>query len=161
MQHSVTSDLSRYNKSTTVFVIWASIMNDSFIPTPNSEWDENREDHSLQFWESANLTPNQSENFSVAAGNGTFTLGPIIWRGSKIVSFIASTLIMTETVFGNLLVVLSVALEKKLQTPFNYYIVNLALTDLNIGLSVMTLFIIYNLYEYFPFDFNTCRYGMV
>ena len=65
---------------------------------------------------------------------------------------------MTETIFGNLLVVLSVALEKKLQTPFNYYIVNLALTDLNIGLSVMTLFVIYNLYEYFPFDFNTCRY---
>ncbi|XP_076061486.1 alpha-1A adrenergic receptor-like isoform X1 [Oratosquilla oratoria] len=65
---------------------------------------------------------------------------------------------MIETVVGNFLVILSVKVEKKLQTPFNYYIVNLAFTDMNVGMSVMSLFLIYNLYEYFPFNDYLCNY---
>ena len=84
--------------------------------------------------------------------------GGIAWSTSKVLLFIFQLLIMLETIFGNLLVVMSVKLEKKLQTPFNYYIVNLAITDMNVGMSVMSLFAIYNLYEYFPFNNFICGY---
>lgn len=104
------------------------------------------------------------ENASVidvfAAGNNTLKtlayLRPILWSPSKIAVLIVTLSIMFETVIGNCLVVLSVLMEKKLQTPFNYYILNLALTDLNVGLSAMPLFTIMNLYGYFPFDSYAC-----
>ena len=84
--------------------------------------------------------------------------GGIAWSTSKVLLFVFQLLIMLETIFGNLLVVMSVKMEKKLQTPFNYYIVNLAITDMNVGMSVMSLFAIYNLYEYFPFNNFICGY---
>ena len=64
--------------------------------------------------------------------NGTnatlpFVFAPIVWSASKAGSFLASLLIMIGTVFGNALVLLSVYFEKKLQTPFNFYLVNLAI----------------------------------
>lgn len=82
----------------------------------------------------------------------------INWHGGKIVLFIIQLLIMIETILGNVLVMLSVKIEKKLQTPFNFYIVNLAFTDMNVGLFVMSLFTITNLYEYFPFNNVLCGY---
>lgn len=85
-------------------------------------------------------------------------LGGINWTASRITLFIIQFVIMVETVLGNLMVILSVKMEKKLQTPFNYYIVNLAFTDMNVGLSVMSLFMIYNLYDYFPFGSFLCNY---
>ncbi|XP_037081037.1 muscarinic acetylcholine receptor M1-like [Pollicipes pollicipes] len=85
-------------------------------------------------------------------------LGGVVWSTSKALLFVFQLLVMLETIFGNLLVVLSVKMEKKLQTPFNYYIVNLAITDMNVGISVMSLFAIYNLYGYFPFSTFVCGY---
>ncbi|XP_042856222.1 uncharacterized protein LOC122242871 [Penaeus japonicus] len=85
-------------------------------------------------------------------------LGGINWTASRITLFIIQLVIMVETVLGNLMVILSVKMEKKLQTPFNYYIVNLAFTDMNVGLSVMSLFMINNLYDYFPFGSFLCNY---
>ena len=99
---------------------------------------------------SSNILKNNSESSS------DILLGPIVWSGPKIGVFLAGLSVMSLTIFGNLLVVLSVVLDKKLQTPFNYYVVNLALTDLNVGCSGMTFYTIYNLYGYFPFDFNAC-----
>lgn len=84
--------------------------------------------------------------------------GRIEWTTFKVVMFMVQFVIMVETILGNLMVILSVKMEKKLQTPFNYYIVNLAFTDMNVGISVMSLFMIYNLYEYFPFAAPLCHY---
>lgn len=89
------------------------------------------------------------------AGSGA---GGIKWTTFKGVMFVVQFIIMVETVLGNLMVILSVKMEKKLQTPFNYYIVNLAFTDMNVGISVMSLFMIYNLYDYFPFAAPLCHY---
>lgn len=82
----------------------------------------------------------------------------IHWTTSRILLLIIQFVIMVETVLGNLMVILSVKMEKKLQTPFNFYIVNLAFTDMNVGLSVMSLFMVYNLYDYFPFGSFLCDY---
>ncbi len=156
-----------WEKHSTVFIIWASMITEEPNQILNKEWIE-QEDDVLPFVEEAAVW-NSSTSLSVLNytkknnnNNGLnvsshFVYAPVVWNGQKTGIFLASLLIMIETVIGNLLVVLSVLLEKKLQTPFNYYLVNLALTDLNVGLSVMTLFILYNLYGYFPFDFITCR----
>lgn len=157
--------------SSTVFIIWASMITEAPNRILSKEWIE-QEDDVLPFAEEAtvwnsstslsaiNYTENNN-NSGVNVSSHFVYYAPVIWSGPKIGIFLASLLIMIVTVIGNLLVILSVLLEKKLQTPFNYYLVNLALTDLNVGLSVMTLFILYNLYGYFPFDFNICRYDFL
>ena len=161
-----TTSSSFLGRQTSVFIIWASMMAESVTEEPNrtlsNRWIEQEGDTSPLTEEVAVIWSN-STPFPGNETNGTnatlpFVFTPIVWSASKAGSFLASLLIMIGTVFGNALVLLSVYFEKKLQTPFNFYLVNLALTDLNVGLSVMTMFIIYNLYEYFPFDFNTCRY---
>ncbi|XP_068225027.1 uncharacterized protein [Palaemon carinicauda] len=100
-----------------------------------------------------NMTPNTN-----SSDEESTELGSIKWSSSRIILFIIQFVIMIETVLGNLMVILSVKVEKKLQTPFNYYIVNLAFTDMNVGFSVMSLFMIYNLYDYFPFNNFLCNY---
>lgn len=166
MSNATITPVGNQPKST-VFIIWASVISD--IITQPTNWIEKEEldvssENSLlnddNPFSSTNYIANVNKSFHYKYHNisgDSFENGPIVWSGYKIGFFLASLIIMTETVIGNLLVVLSVLLEKKLQTPFNFYIVNLALTDLNVGLSVMTLFIVYNLYEYFPFDAKTCR----
>lgn len=101
---------------------------------------------------------NSSDSNATAMGEEAAALGGINWTPFKITLFIIQFIIMVETVLGNLMVILSVKMEKKLQTPFNYYIVNLAFTDMNVGLSVMSLFMINNLYDYFPFGSFLCNY---
>ncbi|KAK7086618.1 hypothetical protein SK128_026147 [Halocaridina rubra] len=107
-------------------------------------------------------TVNTPSNGSLLGTNATddedVALGNIQWSGGRITLFIVQFIIMIETILGNLMVILSVKVEKKLQTPFNYYIVNLAFTDMNVGMSVMSLFMIYNLYDYFPFNNFLCGY---
>ena len=82
----------------------------------------------------------------------------IHWSGFKVGVLIGTLLILFETVIGNVLVIAAIISDKKLQTPFNYYIMNLAMCDMNVGLSVMTLFVAHNLYEFFPFNTITCAY---
>ncbi|XP_045104378.1 5-hydroxytryptamine receptor 1-like [Portunus trituberculatus] len=118
----------------------------------------------LQASESSSFLPeahetNETVNDTAGAEAREASRGSgIQWSTFKVVMFVVQFVIMVETVFGNLMVILSVKMEKKLQTPFNYYIVNLAFTDMNVGISVMSLFMIYNLYDYFPFNAFLCHY---
>lgn len=169
MLNATTTYFNGNQTRSTVFIIWASLMAESFTRAPNwtREWDENSE-NGLQDEEEVATNWSNSvfvSDLNITGENSTsnntvtthFIYHSIVWSGSKVGFFLASLLIMVETIVGNFLVVASVLLEKKLQTPFNFYLVNLALTDLNVGLSVMTLFMVYNLYEFFPFGFKACR----
>ncbi|KAG7170284.1 LIAT1-like 4 [Homarus americanus] len=97
--------------------------------------------------ETLNETLNENLNETHLDEETTSIHKGIKWSTSKAILFIVQLVIMLETIFGNLMVILSVKMEKKLQTPFNYYIVNLAFTDMNVGVSVMSLFMIYNLMD--------------
>ena len=61
-------------------------------------------------------------------------------------------LVLSLTIIGNLAVMVAFVFEKKLQTPFNIYIVNLAVTDFFIGLIAMPLNAAEILFGYWPFD---------
>ena len=56
------------------------------------------------------------------------------------------------TFAGNLVVMAAFVFEKKLQTPFNIYIFNLAVTDFFIGLIAMPINAAEVLFGYWPFD---------
>lgn len=61
------------------------------------------------------------------------------------------SIIVLITIAGNLLVLLSFALDAKLRQPFNYFIVNLAVTDLLVALFAMSFYTIDTLLGYWPF----------
>ncbi|TGZ74773.1 hypothetical protein CRM22_000750 [Opisthorchis felineus] len=66
------------------------------------------------------------------------------------------SVIVIGTVIGNLLVVLAVALVRKLQTPSNFLIVSLAVSDLLVGLVVMPITIIHDINRQWPFNEALC-----
>lgn len=46
--------------------------------------------------------------------------------------------IVLVTIFGNILVLVAVFVNKNLQTTFNYYVVNLAITDFAVAVTAMS-----------------------
>lgn len=61
------------------------------------------------------------------------------------------------TIIGNVLVMAAVYAEKKLKTTFNCYIVNLAITDLSVGLIVLPFYSIYTILQYWPLGKCLCN----
>ncbi|TPP62611.1 5-hydroxytryptamine receptor 1 [Fasciola gigantica] len=74
---------------------------------------------------------------------------------SGIIGFIL-VLIAIGTAGGNFLVILAVALVKKLQTPSNILIVSLAFSDFLVGILVLPFSIIDALKGYWPFNEHLC-----
>lgn len=66
------------------------------------------------------------------------------------------SIIVLITIAGNILVLLSFALDAKLRQPFNYFIVNLAVTDLLVALFAMSFYTIDTLLGYWPFGTIVC-----
>uniref|UniRef100_A0A8B9LTV4 5-hydroxytryptamine receptor 2A n=1 Tax=Astyanax mexicanus TaxID=7994 RepID=A0A8B9LTV4_ASTMX len=61
------------------------------------------------------------------------------------------------TVTGNILVIVAVSLERKLQNATNYFLMSLAITDMLLGLLVMPVSMVTILYNYrWPFPFVLC-----
>ena len=63
-------------------------------------------------------------------------------------------IVIVTTIFGNLLVITSVVIEKSLRTPSNCLIFSLAITDLIVGLIVMPLRSSVVIFGYWPFEFR-------
>lgn len=55
-------------------------------------------------------------------------------------------MVIIPTIGGNILVILAVSLEKKLQNATNYFLMSLAVADLLVGLLVMPIALITVLY---------------
>ena len=56
-------------------------------------------------------------------------------------------MVIVPTIGGNILVILAVSLEKKLQNATNYFLMSLAVADLLVGLLVMPIALITILYS--------------
>lgn len=74
-----------------------------------------------------------------------YVLLPVVFRAAFAVEVVL-------TVFGNVLVLLAFAFEKKLRSNFNLYLLNLAVTDLLVALTAMPLYTVDYILAYFPFD---------
>ncbi|XP_067685354.1 alpha-2A adrenergic receptor-like [Haliotis asinina] len=74
----------------------------------------------------------------------------------RIVLGVILYILVVITVFGNLLVLLAVYKDKRLQTVFNYYIVNLAITDVLVALTAMSLYTTDNILGHWPLGEFMC-----
>jgi 5-hydroxytryptamine receptor 2 len=60
-------------------------------------------------------------------------------------------MVIIPTIGGNILVILAVSLEKKLQYATNYFLMSLAVADLLVGLFVMPIALLTIMFgKYFP-----------
>ena len=64
--------------------------------------------------------------------------------------------IVLVTILGNALVLVAVFVNKKLQTTFNFYVVNLAVTDLAVAVTGMTFHTTDNTLGFWPFGEFLC-----
>ena len=78
----------------------------------------------------------------------------ISWN--KIIIAFVLFLIIVVTIVGNILVLVAVKVDKRLQTTFNYYIVNLAITDVAVAVTAMTFQATYTVLGYWPFGEILC-----
>lgn len=96
-------------------------------------------------------------NFSNASNN-TSSEGPphtgITWD-KVIVAFVLYTITLV-TIIGNVMVLIAVKIEKKLQTIFNYYVVNLAITDVAVAVTAMSFMATHTVLGYWPFGEILC-----
>ena len=60
------------------------------------------------------------------------------------------------TILGNGMVLLAIKREKRLQTVFNYYIVNLAVTDIAVAITAMSFYTLNTILGYWPFGAFMC-----
>lgn len=76
------------------------------------------------------------------AGRGPETLGTGAGLGGAgVAALVGGVLLIVMVLAGNSLVCLSVASERTLQTPTNYFIVSLAAADLLLAILVLPLFV--------------------
>ncbi|XP_070812844.1 5-hydroxytryptamine receptor 2A [Pituophis catenifer annectens] len=88
-------------------------------------------------------------------GNLTASLFPIFHE--KNWPSLLTIIVIIITIFGNILVILAVSLEKKLHNATNYFLMSLAITDMLLGFLVMPISMLTILYEYrWPLPRNLC-----
>lgn len=64
--------------------------------------------------------------------------------------------IVLLTIAGNSLVLVAVAKTKRLQTVFNFYVINLAVTDIAVAVCAMSFHTTHTLLGYWPFGSFLC-----
>ncbi|KAK7102785.1 hypothetical protein V1264_020964 [Littorina saxatilis] len=113
-----------------------AVTNSTRLPEVNSTgWPEN---HSVS-WDS----PAEGEGGG-GIGVTNIVIGTILY------------ILVAMTVTGNAMVLLAVARNKRLQTVFNMYIVNLAVTDILVALLAMSFYTTENMLGYWPFGEFMC-----
>lgn len=116
-------------------------------------------------------TTDNFENYSITPSfEETLDLEPI-WdiiyyflsnstNHTEFVLFFVLIIFAILTIFGNLLVIISINIYKKLHTPTNYLIKNLAFTDLLVGIVIMPVAALHDiaLQRNWPFGVNFCDF---
>ena len=78
----------------------------------------------------------------------------ITWQ--KIALGILLYTIVLLTILGNTLVLVAVVKTKRLQTVFNFYVINLAITDILVAVTGMSFYTTNNILGYWPFGEFLC-----
>ncbi|KAK7484152.1 hypothetical protein BaRGS_00024641 [Batillaria attramentaria] len=80
---------------------------------------------------------------------------PRVLRNSVIAGVVLYAIVLL-TIVGNTLVLIAVARNKHLQTVFNMYIVNLAITDISVAVTAMSFYATFLVLGYWPFGEFMC-----
>ncbi|KAM3175079.1 hypothetical protein ACTXT7_009230 [Hymenolepis weldensis] len=74
----------------------------------------------------------------------------------KIILTVILSILLLGTAGGNVLVIVAILIVKKLRSPTNLLIVNLAVTDFLVSILVLPFAIAYQIFEYWPFKQAIC-----
>lgn len=88
--------------------------------------------------------------------NGTDSTDSGISKSERLIIGVFLTIMTVLTIFGNILVLFAIKREKQLQTKFNMYIANLAITDLTVAITAMSFYTTDNILGYWPFGKFLC-----
>ncbi|WAR04929.1 ADA2C-like protein [Mya arenaria] len=108
----------------------------------------------------ANNTTIICNNDTIAANfeDSTTQFVPLEFQATtkNVILAVVLTILDVVTIFGNLLVLLSFVIERRLLQPFNLYILNLAVTDFFVAITAMTFYTLDTLLGYWPFGRIMC-----
>jgi hypothetical protein len=93
---------------------------------------------------------------SSCSQNGTDSTDSGISKSERLIIGVFLTIMTVLTIFGNILVLYAIKREKELQTKFNIYIANLAITDLTVAITAMTFYTTDSILGYWPFGKYVC-----
>ncbi|XP_047453204.1 muscarinic acetylcholine receptor M2-like [Mugil cephalus] len=102
-------------------------------------------------------TPNSSHAVNISGGDnaGLFSGSPYTMVEIVLIILVAGSLSLI-TVIGNILVMLSIKVNRNLQTVNNYFLFSLACADLIIGVCSMNLYTVYIVIGYWPLGAVVC-----
>lgn len=112
-----------------------------------------------------NLSDNKTNNYSIILDDLDYSeinylgeikfvpLAEIIWKVALFVSIILTA------VAGNILIIVVVAWNKRLRTTTNYYIVNLAVSDLFVTIWCSWVYLVSNLTEGYVLGAFFCKFN--
>ena len=115
----------------------------------------------LKTFKLALTTFSNVSNFS--EGNGTDPLlpGTTYLPVEMAFLFLIAGSVSLGTIIGNILVMLSIIINRSLQTINNYYLFSLAVADLIIGMGSMNLYTLYVVVGYWPLGPAVCDFWLV
>lgn len=94
-----------------------------------------------------NVSPSDPANSSNADGDANVNESRALGTVQKNWLALLILLAIVVTVTGNILVIMAVSLERKLQNATNYFLMSLAITDMLLGLLVMPVAMVTILYS--------------
>lgn len=103
----------------------------------------------------ATLNSSNLSGAVVTGGPALFSRSPYSALEIGLIILVAGTLSLV-TVIGNILVMLSIKVNRNLQTVNNYFLFSLACADLIIGLASMNLYTVYIVIGYWPLGAVVC-----
>lgn len=86
----------------------------------------------------------------------SFQLKETLGKTERLVIGSLFVILTIFTILGNILVLVAVKREKQLQTKFNIYVVNLAVTDLTVAATAMSFYTTDTILGYWPFGKFLC-----
>ncbi|XP_026032885.1 muscarinic acetylcholine receptor M2-like [Astatotilapia calliptera] len=101
------------------------------------------------------LNSSHASNISVSNGTGLFFRSPYTTLEIALIILVAGSLSLI-TVIGNILVMLSIKVNRNLQTVNNYFLFSLACADLIIGVCSMNLYTVYIVIGFWPLGAVVC-----
>uniref|UniRef100_A0A3B4EY43 Muscarinic acetylcholine receptor n=1 Tax=Pundamilia nyererei TaxID=303518 RepID=A0A3B4EY43_9CICH len=101
------------------------------------------------------LNSSNASNISVSNGTGLFSRSPYTTLEIALIILVAGSLSLI-TVIGNILVMLSIKVNRNLQTVNNYFLFSLACADLIIGVCSMNLYTVYIVIGFWPLGAVVC-----
>ena len=87
-----------------------------------------------------------SRNDTTASDVGTAPIPTV-----RILVCLGLFVIVLVTIVGNIIVIVAFVIEKKLRTPFTFYILNLAITDVSVAVTAMSFYTFDILLGWWPF----------